>query len=127
MSFPVYSQKTILDKKDTLICFTVSQSKFLLKEHYRTIMVDSLNSICEAQLSICDSIRANDQIIYNNQVLMIQNKIEVIQVKDYEIGKLHETINDQKKTIRRQKTYKWLSIIGGGVLSGFLGYAYITK
>jgi hypothetical protein len=48
-------------------------------------------------------------------------------LNEIQMGKLNDVITDQKKTIRREKTYKWLSIIGGGALATFLSYSYFMK
>lgn len=90
-------------------------------------MLDSLFAICELQRQVADSIISNDQKIFDKNQLILNNQYQVIVLKDHEISKLENIITDQKKAIRRQKLYKWLSIIGGGTISSFLGYKYITK
>lgn len=128
MSLAVFSQQVVLNSKgDTTICFSVPQSKFLLKEHYKVMMLDSLNSICEKQRLIAYEIIKNDNIIFDKEQQIVANRNQVIILKDYEISKLNNVITDQKKAIRRQKLYKWLSIVGGGAVSGFIGYKYLIK
>lgn len=126
-SLTAYSQKTILDKGDTLICFTVKQSKFLLKEHYRAEECDTLKSICEAQSQLKDSVIKSDKKIQNDLSLVIKNKDSEIALQDLVIDDLRKKILLEQKATRRQKFYKWLSITGGCVATGFVGFLYITK
>jgi hypothetical protein len=124
----VYSQKTILNEKgDTTICFSVGQSKYLLKKVYEVDKWKSLDSICEKQIVVSDSIKASLQRSIKTQSTIIKNQDDIIVLKGYEIQKLTDSLADKNKAIRRQKTYKWVAIISGGALSGFLGYKYITK
>ena len=128
MSLQAFSQQMVLNSKgDTTICFSVPQAKFMLKKYYQVQMLDSLFAICELQRHIGDSIIVNDQRIFDKNQLILNNQYQVIVLKDHEISNLENIITDQKKTIRRQKLYKWLSIIGGGTISSFLGYKYLTK
>lgn len=128
MSFPTFSQTTVLNSDgDTTICFTLPQAKFLLKLNYEVEMLDSLNSICETQREICDSIQVSDLLAFTKYDQLLENKESVIEVKDYEIGKLNQVISEQKKEIRKQKIFKWLGVGGGAVLSGFFAIKYITK
>lgn len=128
MNLPVFSQQVVLNSKgDTTICFSIPQTKFMLKQHYKVVMLDSLNAICESQRLIADSIIRNDKVIFDKEHQIVLNRNQVIVLKDHEISNLNLVIIDQKKTIRRQKLYKWLSIIGGGTISSFLGYKYFTK
>ena len=43
------------------------------------------------------------------------------------INSMEQKISDAKKDTKKQKVYKWLAITGGVVLSGYLGYKYVTK
>lgn len=128
MNLQAFSQKVVLNSKgDTTICFSVPQAKFMLKKYYQVEMLDSLFAICELQRQVADSIISNDQKIFDKNQLILNNQYQVIVLKDHEISNLANIITDQKKAIRRQKLYKWLSIIGGGTISSFLGYKYLTK
>ena len=128
MNLSLFSQKTFINKPgDTLICFTLNQSKFLLKEHYRLQMTDSLLSVCNSQIVSCDSIKKISQQLtakYDN--LMLIHK-DYTSIQASEISLLNETINSQKKLIKVEKMSKIIAIIGGGILSGFLGYLLIVK
>ena len=128
MSFQTFSQTTVLNSQgDTTICFTVPQAKFLLKQNYQVEMLDSLNSICEEQLNVCDSIKVADLEAFEKYEELLLNKDQVIDVKDYEIKTLKGVVDNQKKEIRKQKIFKWVGIGAGGILSGFFAYKYITK
>lgn len=110
-----YAQTVVVDSKnDTTICFTVNQSKFLLKEHYRAELNDSLLEICSEQSSILNSIISNDKLVISalmekeeNLNLIRTNLTSVITDKDNEIALL-------QKEVKRQKRHKYAAI-GGGI------------
>jgi hypothetical protein len=128
LSSIAFSQVTVLDSKgDTTICFTIPQAKFLLKEHYKIQECDTLKSICEKQLSICDTALEWGRQISKNQMLVIKNKDEQIKLEEYQITKLKESLKGSQKEIRKQKFYKWSAIIVGGVATGYLGYRLLKR
>ncbi len=109
-SIKAFSQKAILSDKDTIICFTIPQSKFLLKKYYQAEELLILDSICEAQLVNFKAVSNSNERIIKSQYLMIQNKEEELRLKELEIGGLNELISDKEKEIATQKTYKWIAI-----------------
>lgn len=128
MSSRTYSQQTTLNSKgDTTICFSVKQSKYLLKKVYEAQYLDSVVKVFQMQRLYLDSIILKHKAIESNYKEIIVNNSEVVIIKDYQIKGLNDVIKSQKKEISRQKTYKWFAIIAGGVVSGFIGYKYITK
>lgn len=110
-----YAQTIVVDSKnDTTICFTINQSRFLLKEHYRAELNDSLLAICSEQSSILNSIVENDKLVIStlmekeeNSNLIRANLASVITDKDNEIALLN-------KEVKRQKRHKYAAI-GGGI------------
>lgn len=110
-----YAQTVVVDSKnDTTICFTINQSRFLLKEHYRAELNDSLLAICSEQSSILNSIIENNKLVIStlmekeeNSNLIRANLTSVILDKDSENALL-------KKEVKRQKRHKNVAI-GGGI------------
>lgn len=90
-------------------------------------MYKSLDSICEAQRVLGDSIIASNNKTIAKQGFIMSNQREIISLKDHEIAGLNQMVLSEKRKVRIQKVYKWAAIISGGALSGFLGYKYITK
>jgi hypothetical protein len=127
MSSKVFSQKAIVEKKgDTIICFTIPQAKFLLKEQYRLQMNDSLLSVCEVQKKECDSIRLITNRLIDKYEQSINLCMQYQGIQEIQIKGLNETIENQQKVIRREKRGKIVAIIGGSILSGFLGYLLVV-
>lgn len=60
-------------------------------------------------------------------MLVIRNKNEIIDLKDYQIGKLEEQIIIEHQNTQTQKIYKWVAIIIGGAVSSFLGFKLLTN
>ena len=61
------------------------------------------------------------------QGFIMNNQREIISLREHEIASLNLMVLTEKRNVRIQKAYKWTAIISGGLLSGFLGYKYITK
>ncbi len=128
MTLTTYSQTTVLNKNgDTSVCFSVKQTKFLLKKYYEVEKFRQLDSICEAQRALCDSVVQSKQIVTQKQEIIITNQKEIIDLKQYEIARLTEQLKIEKKNVRKQKTYKWISIGVGTLASGFLGFKLLGK
>ena len=109
------------DKGDTLVCFTVAQSKYLLKQVYRVAEYDTLLKVCEKQKSLCDTINAkNERIIYNCYSVNDRND-KMLKVKDYQIDKLTESLKASNKEIRKQKVYKWIAKGSAITIAGCFG------
>lgn len=119
-SIKAFSQRAILNDKDTIICFTVPQSKYLLKKYYQAEELLILDSICEAQLGGFKAISSSNERIIKNQSLVIKNKDEEVRLKELEIGGLNELINDKEKEIATQKTHKWIAITTTIILTCFI-------
>lgn len=127
MSLKLFSQSTELNSKgDTVICLTVPQTKFLLKQNYKAEEYKSLYFISEKQKAFQDSIIANDKKIQENYLKVISNKEKEIEFKEYENEKLNLTIKNQGKELRKQKVFKWLSVSSTGLIAGAFGY-YVWK
>jgi hypothetical protein len=128
ITLATFSQTIILNKGgDTLTCLSQPQVKFLLKEHYGKIMYKSLDSICEAQRSISDSLITSKNKDIQSQSMIIINQKEIISLRDHETIDLKLSLASEQKRVRIQKVYKWIAIGAGGALSGYLGFKYITK
>lgn len=123
-----YSQTTVLSKTgDTTICFTVPQSKFLLKKVYEVEKFKILDSICNEQLSLCDSIQSHFKIQVMKQDEIISNTNKIIELKEYQIAKLEEVLKEQKKEIKKQRRRKNLAITGGIISTGFFAYLWLFQ
>jgi len=115
------------DKKDTIICFSITQAKYLEKQVYKVRELDTLYSICNSQIAnkkaIQDSLKKN---ILDYQRI-IANDNQKFYLKENEVNSLKATVSGLNRQLRGQKVAKWLAIGIGGALSGYLGYKYVTK
>jgi hypothetical protein len=122
-----FSQTLILNKKDTSICFSINQAKYLLKEQYKVKECQTILTICEKQNALSDSIINNFRANNNSLKSVIFNQKSIIGLQDTEIDDLNDKISDEQRQVRKQKAYKWVSIGCGILASGFIGYKYLTK
>jgi hypothetical protein len=128
MSSKIFSQVAELNKNgDTTICFSVTQAKFLAKEHYRADTYFKSDSICKAQSAEKDLIINMYKKMEIKLQTTISNQVTLIKLKQGELDLLQETLNVRDKQLKRQKFYKYVSIISGAVITGYLGFKYITK
>ena len=126
MSLSAFSQKVVLNNGDTTVCFTIKQSKFLLKQVYQLEECDTLRKICEIQRAIGDSINLGNRSIIADYKTMMQNDSSIIGLKQYQIDKLTESLKASQKEIRKQKVYKWVAVGTTGLVSAYLGYYVLT-
>jgi hypothetical protein len=112
---------------DTTICFSIPQSKFLLKQIYLVSQKDTLLQITELELKIVK----DKVLIFQEQIKIFQNVIEnekqinqnllvIIKQKDDEIKIL-------TKEISKQKVKTSIAIIGGLFTTSFISYFCLKK
>ena len=131
MTLPVISQNiskgeiktTVSDSGDTLVIMNLEDAKFILSDLLEYEVTDSLlniyierDSLNKEVILLKDSIieKINqqndncDEIVINLKNIISNNK-KVILLKD-------DTINQQKKEIRKQKIFKFLGFAGSIIL-----------
>lgn len=123
----VFSQQTIFVAKDSLVCFTISQSKFILKQSFEVKELMQLDSICETQKYLCDSIRQNNEITSQACLKVVQNDAKIIETYQHVNESLEKQLKACQKEVRQQQTFKYIAIITGTVVSGYLGYQAIKR
>lgn len=121
-----FSQVAQFNGKDTVICITVKQSKFLVKKCFEAAQMTALDSICEHQRALDDSIHRNDVKMLQDYAGLSEDNSKIIALKDYSIKSLENSLKSAQKDTNKQKLYKWIAIVGEGALCGFLGYKAIT-
>ena len=122
-----FSQKTILDNSDTLICFSVPQSKFMLKEYYRAISNDSLLKVSERQIISYKKIIEADKLIFDKYDEEVANYMLIINNQQVQMQDLSYQIREHKKTIKKEKLKKQLAIGCGVLATGIMTYLWIVK
>jgi endoglucanase Acf2 len=128
MSLQTFSQTLVLNEKnDTTICFSLAKGKYLLKQTYKVAECDTLRKICEVQRLMSDSVILEQSSNIADYKIVIDNQKNMLWMKDNQIDNLKLELEGEKRATKLQKVYKWVAIIGGGALSGYLGYKYVTK
>jgi len=129
-----FCQKIILTKNDTLIAYNLVQNDFIIKGLREWKYYKKAYYICEAERwNNLEIIKTQFKIIQNDSIKevylnsIIANKSEEIELKQYEVDKAYDELQQVYTKLDWQKFYKWTAIIIGGSLSGYLGYKYITK
>ena len=127
MNLRAYSQRVVLDeKRDTMICFTVNQSKFLLKKVYELEKCDTLKSICNRQLVFKDKIIENKDTVIKSLKMINDNVNSMLKLKEHEVDRLKSALQVANDEARKQKRHKWFFIGTTAVVSLFTGYYILT-
>jgi hypothetical protein len=121
----------MLDGKDTLIAFTVPQSKSILKEIERAKLLDSLYNFTSNQLVLCEEKVKNDSIAFEKYEQIVENCESAVRIRESQIKQRDEDIKKRDSEISRQKRHKIIAIVAGSVGTlvgtGFMGYLWVTK
>jgi len=112
---------------DTLICNSVEEQAFWVKQYFRVQELEELDSINLAVISYKDSIISNDQEIILKQTIVIENTEEIVEFQGEQINTLNNELTEQKKATRRQKFYKWVAVTIGASATSVMTYLYLTK
>lgn len=122
-----FSQKVILDKSDTLICFTTTQCKIILKEIAKANYFDSLNKIQFAEIRILNLSQSDLNEIISIQKDQLELSKNLSKLNDIQFAQIQNENNQLSKEVTRQKTRKVLAIIGGGITTCFMTYLWVIK
>lgn len=127
MTSTCFSQKVISENNDTLICFDIEQSKYILKQMHRAAFFDTIQALDEAENKLL-------RVTIKDLEIIVQSQKEQLSLNDIDKGiyktenKLLKEKNESlKKEIRLQKFYKWVSIGVGTLTTSFMTYLYLTK
>ena len=123
----LFSQKPILDNKDTLICFTPPECKMILKEFSRATYLDTLSKIQYKEISLLKTSNKELQEMIDIKASQLKLSQDLSKIKDVEIERLGVQKDRLKKEITRQKTHKIIGIIAGSISTAFMTYLWIIK
>ena len=123
----VFSQKVILDNKDTLICFTQPECKMILKEFSKANYLDTLSKIQYKEISILKKSNQELQEMFDIKASQLKLSQDLSKIKEIEIDRLVLQKDNLKKEITRQKTHKIIGIIAGSISTAFMTYLWISK
>ena len=126
MNLSVFSQQIILNK-DTLVCFTIPQAKFLLKKYYDAEKFKALDSVSEKQSSIKDSVIKSMNVRLLEKDSIIADDSSYILIQNKNIKSLNISLYKQQVATEKQIVYKWAAIVIGGLISAFEGYMAFIK
>ena len=126
MNLSAFSQQ-IISNKDTLVCFTIPQAKFLLKKYYDAEKFKALDSVSEKQSSIKDSVIKSMNVRLLEKDSIIADDSSYILIQNKNIKSLNISLYKQQVATEKQIVYKWAAIVIGGLISAFEGYMAFIK
>ena len=115
------------EQNDTIICFSIPQSKFLLKQSYNLEMCNELRTLDRAEINIKDSLifnYQNQQIEYEHQQTL-SNNIDSLNVLKQ--AALKEQLNVCNKKYVKEKRAKLSALFLGIVSTTIITTLYIIK
>lgn len=128
LSSTAYSQRAQVNSPgDTVLVFSVQESRELLRKLFVLEEHKELLSVCDQQRALLNGIYSRDSLIKLQMKRVINNCNETIKLQKSQLDLLAEYAQEQARSIRRQKFYKWAAILVGTAATGFLSYKYITK
>ena len=123
-----FSQRVIRNEAgDTSICFTIDQSRILLKQINKLNYLDSLDKINQVEISTLKSNLQLSQIIVSEKDIQIKLKDEIIYTKDEKIKSNESEYKNLNNLLLKEKVKKWIAIATGTITTGFMTYLWITK
>lgn len=102
------------------------RAKFLLKKYHEVEKYKELNDACELQVKEYRQLSEFQEGIIQKQSKLIKNDSIMFVAKDYQLDQLKLQLGESQKETRKQKTYKWVAIGGGVIVTGLFGYYVAT-
>jgi hypothetical protein len=127
MSLQTYSQSLKLIDNDTLVCFSINQSKYLLKQVNSALFYQHVDSV-------------NTEIIYQKDLLINAKNKEILKYKN--INQLNDSLNHVcelkaaalttynnglVRQVKKEKRAKILALFAGVVSTTVITTLYIIK
>jgi Icc-related predicted phosphoesterase len=127
MSLIVFSQKIMLIENDTNLCFTLSRSKFLLKQYYLNEEKISLLNFSEQEIILYKQKSDIFEQQKEEYIKIINNFDNINQNQNALILSNSQDIKFYKKQVKIEKIKTYTAISGGFLSSIILTYFYFIK
>ena len=125
--FVSFSQKAIVNQGDTSICFSVEQSRDILKELNRCVYLDSLTSLQRSEIDQLKLQGQNYKEIIGQKDFMLNLKDTIISYNKIILDRQKSLNKEYLKEIRKQRIEKIVVIIAGSFTTGIMTYLFIKK
>tara|TARA_R110000764_G_scaffold542_3_gene2040 strand:- start:103 stop:492 length:390 start_codon:yes stop_codon:yes gene_type:complete len=122
-----YSQTLVYNKTDTTICFTINQSKFLLKNSISLKAYKSELDLADTLLLFKDSLlmEKDTQLNYWLDYKLKSDSLSILSRKKTTI--LKEELTIQRKLLKKEKRAKFMALFVGIVATSITTTLWITK
>ena len=127
ISLKTFSQKIILENKDTLLCFEVNQGKYILKQLYSLEECQKMRNLCEQQIFKYDSLYNEAEKAKKVIMSLYRNCDDQILMKDLKIKGLEKALNQEYEKTSIEKRNKITAVVCGVLSTSLMGYLYLTK
>lgn len=122
----VCSGQVLVSGKDTVSCYTNKELKVITKAVLKGKECDTLKSICEKQLDYCDSIIEVNKKVKQDLTKLNEVCEDKFDLQEYKIKSLEIAIEQERKNVRKQKVFKYISIGVGAITTGFMTYLWVV-
>lgn len=130
----LFSQKLVSVNGEPLIGYTQSQNDYIFKSIKQLKLFRASDSICNMEMNnLKFIIKLKNERIYSDSLDKValkkintnsENKFTECSKTNKDLELINTSLN---KDLNKQRVYKWVAIVAGGVISSYLGYKYITK
>ena len=112
---------------DTLICNSVEEQKFWVKQYYQVKELQKLDSVNIEIISKLDSNIVDCQANLMDKDIQLENTEEIVEIQYEQIRTLNDLLTEQKRAARREKILKWTALTIGTIGTSVMTYLYFTK
>lgn len=126
MSSISFSQRLLKNEVgDSSVCFTIDQSRILLKQINRLNYLDSLIKLDLLEISALKSnLKIYESLVIEKDI-QLNIKDQVIELKDEKISSDKLQYKNLEYLLFKEKVKKWIAIATGTVATGFMTYLWV--
>ncbi|MGZ3999396.1 MAG: hypothetical protein ACXVIY_02150 [Mucilaginibacter sp.] len=107
---------------DTMVYITPIESKYLIKEHYHSLELDTLLKTEQLVNRNLVAQVYNDSLAVAGLQEIKDHDEDIAKAKDGQIRDLETTLKSTGKKLRAQKVLKWLGVAAAAIGTGYIGY-----
>ncbi|MGZ4100089.1 MAG: hypothetical protein ACXVNM_14480, partial [Bacteroidia bacterium] len=112
---------------DTMVYITPSESKYLIKEHYHSLELDTLLKTEQAVNRNLVAQVYNDSLAVAGLQEIKDHDEDIAKAKDAQIRDLQTALKSTGKKLQRQKVLRWLGIAAGIAGTGYMSYLNVIR
>ena len=111
---------------DTSICFTISESKTILKQINKANYLDSLTKIQRTEIGELKVKVRLSELTIKEKSSIISNQDKIIDANNTQLKQKDLEIKNKDSLIVKEKIKKWIAITTGAITTSFMTYLWLA-